>query len=299
MTRLNERPLISVIMPAYNASAFINDSIESFIQQDYPSKELIIIDDGSTDNLFKKVEQLLQRHPNINFFRQENSGVSAARNNGIHKAKGDWVAFLDADDIWYKTKLSNQWESMENEVWSHTDSHYFGIGYEHRPKRSDLSQMAEGEVFWPLLKENFITTSSVLVKKDILFNAGGFDEKLKALEDWSLWLAIAEKYPLCYVPKPLLSYRVHKSSTSRKAREMLPLHLFVIDKAFETINTTNKEKLRSLSYSKAYTIISYISEDSGDKTFSLKCALRSFIHDRNTKTLKRLLACLINRFLRK
>lgn len=281
-------------MPAYNASLFINASIKSFVNQTYPNKELIIVDDGSTDDLFNKVESALQSHSNIKYIRQKNSGVSAARNNAIRETNGEWIAFLDADDIWYEGKLETQWKEMTGFNWSHTDSHYFGAGYEHQPKRSDLSEMCEGDVFLSLLQENFITTSSVLIRKDILVNAGQFDESLEALEDWRLWLSIAAKHPLKYVPKALLDYRVHAASTSRKARKMLPLHLEVIDKALSTVDAEDKKRLKKHAYSSAYTIMSYVAEYSGDQMFSIRCAFNAWLLDSfSLKKIKRIISSCI------
>lgn len=296
-------PIISVIMPAYNAAELILQSVESFLLQSYPAKELIIINDGSTDKLLSVLSPILKENKDtIKYLEQENKGVSAARNLGVSAAQGEWVAFLDADDIWFEGKLISQWNSLNGNLWSHTDSYYFGVGYENRPKRSELSEMHSGQVFENLIMENFITTSSVLINKQMLIAAGAFDEKLEALEDWMLWLIIASNNEITYVDKPLLDYRVHPASTSRKARKMLPLHLKVIDEAISLYRKRSSDKkakvIEKRSKIKAYTILSYIAEASNDKSFATYCSYSAWKLDiTELKLSKRLLISFIKQFI--
>ena len=284
----NIEPLISVIMPAYNSAGFITDSINSVLNQSYSNIELIVVNDGSTDDTHQKVLAFGTR---VIYIETNNNGVSAARNLAINKSCGTWIAFCDADDIWFPEKLEAQIKALNGNKWSYTDSFYFGDAYEKNTKRSDLSELKEGDIFLDLTTENIITTSSILVQKDIVVEKGKFNEKLKALEDWELWLKIAKSYPISLVKKPLLKYRVYPGSTSRKAREMLPLHLQVINTVFEEYDVSkNKEQ----AIIKAYTICSYIAEQGNDSTFAFKCAFKALlVKPFDFLVVKRFVACSI------
>lgn len=280
-------------MPAYNAERYISESIESVLQQSYPNIELIVINDGSNDNTASAIGHLMHA---ILYIETENKGVSAARNLGIQKAQGDWIAFLDADDIWFANKLKKQFEQLGGCNWSFTDSYYLGEHYKNNIKRSDLSPLFGGNIFENLLIENIITTSSVLVKKSIIQIAGGFDETLEALEDWKLWLGIAKEHPISYVNEPLLKYRVYPGSTSRKARKMLPLHEMIINHATSSLSSSkNTSIVKKRATYNSLNVCSYIAEDSQDHQFSLYCAYRAFLlSPLRISSLKRLVRCLLN-----
>lgn len=286
-------PLISIIMPAFNAEPYICESIESVLNQSYPNIELIVINDGSTDNTANTISHLMD---SIIYIETDNKGVSAARNLGIEQAKGEWLAFLDADDIWFGNKLQLQFDQLGGCNWSYTDSYYFGAQYKHDTKRSDLSPLLSGNIFNHLLTENIITTSSVLVKKSLVQNVGGFDETLEALEDWKLWLDIAQTHSISYINEPLLKYRVYPGSTSRKARKMLPLHEHIIAHATASLgNKSNKQTIRNQALYNSLNVCSYIAEDSQDYRFSLYCAYRAYLlFPWKTSSLKRLVRCVLN-----
>jgi glycosyltransferase involved in cell wall biosynthesis len=286
-------PLISIIMPAFNAEHYICESIESVLGQSYPNIELIVINDGSTDNTVDKISRLMG---SIIYVKTENKGVSAARNLGIQHAKGEWLAFLDADDIWFPNKLQLQFDQLNGCNWSYTDSYYLGEKFNHETKRSELSPLLAGNIFNHLLTENIITTSSVLVKKSLIQNVGGFDETLEALEDWKLWLDIAKENPISYINEPLLKYRVYPGSTSRKARKMLPLHKMIIDHAIASLGSTaNTSVIQNRAKYNSLNVCSYIAEDSQDFSFSLYCAYRAYLlFPWKITTLKRLVRCVLN-----
>jgi glycosyltransferase involved in cell wall biosynthesis len=281
-------------MPAFNAEPYICESIESVLGQSYPNIELIVINDGSTDNTGEAISHLMN---SITYIETKNQGVSAARNLGIEQAKGEWIAFLDADDIWFANKLQLQFDGLDGCVWSYTDSYYLGEQYPNKTRRSDLSVLLVGNIFNALLTENIITTSSVLLKKSILQNAGCFDETLEALEDWKLWLDIAKEHPISYVNSPLLKYRVYPGSTSRKARKMLPLHELIIAHATASLtNSKDASTIRNRARYNSLNVCSYIAEDSQDFSFSLNCAFRAFLlFPWKMSSLKRLVRCVLNR----
>ncbi|MDG2392725.1 MAG: glycosyltransferase family 2 protein, partial [Thalassotalea sp.] len=143
---------------------------------------------------------------------------------------------------------------------------------------------------------NFITTSSVLIRKDVFKDSGGFDESLSALEDWKLWASLSKMYYLKYQETPLMKYRVYNFSTSRNARKILPIHCKVIGHIFDTICTTDPlYKYRKEALSESYFICSYIAEESSDFSFSFFCSLRSYyFQPLKFKAFKRVLSSFKN-----
>ena len=291
---LIKEPLISVIMPAYNAGRYIVDSINSVLAQTYGAYEIIVVDDGSTDNTVKLVETFGSK---VSLFRQENSGVSKSRNFAVSKAKGFWIAFLDSDDLWAPDKLDVQMRGLKNGArWSHTNSLYFGENQDGCTSRSDLSKQYGGLVHTKLIEGNFITTSTVLMEKEFFIELGGFDESLPALEDWLLWVEASKLSELSYQPELLCKYRVYSGSTSRKARFVLPLHLRVIDLIYNDLQQVpNFSRLYKVTRANSYGVCSYIAEDASDNLFSFKCALGALINDPlNFSRLKRVIRTILN-----
>ncbi|NTS78280.1 glycosyltransferase [Catenovulum sp. SM1970] len=283
-----DKPLISVVIPAYNAGQYIEETLQSVFKQDYSNLEILVVNDGSTDNT---LEILNKYQDKITIFDIANSGVSYARNFAVEHAKGDWLAFIDADDLWDTDKLSKQYAQLNGNLWSHCNSYYIGEEQSGKVTRAELSELAGGFIFDKLILENFITTSTILIDKQIFIDAGGFDEKLAALEDWKLWLDIAIKHPISYIEQPVAKYRVYQGSTSRKARKMLPLHLAVINSVLGDSDSEIKQK----AYIKSYNICSYIAEDASDNKFAFSCAWQAFQLEKSSmKSIKRLLRCLIN-----
>ena len=235
-----------------------------------------MVDDGSVDGSFSYVQSHFR---NGLLFKNEigKKGVSSARNLGIRHAKGKWIAFLDADDIWEKDKLSKQINALKGLKWSHTDSYYFGHNQDGKKKRSDFSTLKGGDVFNSLLLDNFITTSGVLVEKDLLLSFGGFDETFEMLEDWKLWLDLASQEHISYCDLPLVRYRVTPGSTSRRAKKVYPFHVRIISENNKRAKKTNLlYKYEALANSN--NICSYIAEDSSDFGYAIVCAIRALCY---------------------
>ncbi|NDV91402.1 glycosyltransferase [Alteromonas sp. 345S023] len=284
---------VSVIIPCFNSQATIGDAIQSVINQTFPVHEIIVVDDGSTDNSANFVSE---RFPMVTLIKQANMGVSKARNVGIQRATGMWVAFLDADDVWLPEKLSHQFEKLEGCKWSHTNSFYFGYNQSGDTKRSDLSSLKGGNVFDALLTENFLGTSTILVQRDVLLKSGGFDESMRALEDWKLWLDIAADFPISYISAPLVKYRVTPGSASRNAREVYPYHRQLISYAITKIKGgyLRQSTLKRKALSKSNLICSYIAEDGEDYNYAITCALRSlYLQPLKISLYKRLISLLL------
>lgn len=213
---------VSIIMPAYNAENYIEASIKSVLDQTYLKWELIIVDDGSTDNTAKIVKELLDKDIRIQYYYQENGKQGKARNFGISKSNGVYLAFLDADDLWLPEKLEIQIEEIQEKkvdlVFS--DSYVFN-----NDEAFDISKKMNipSEVFYDktsvklFLKGNRIPILTVLVKREKVIYVGGFSEELdiQNVEDYHLWLKLLISKCVFYSSNYILTkYRVHANSAT-------------------------------------------------------------------------------------
>jgi glycosyltransferase involved in cell wall biosynthesis len=265
--------LVSVIIPAYNAQEFIKETIDSAIHQTYPEVEIIVVDDGSTDNTPKILSGYGEK---IKVIRQPNSGRSVANNKGIASAKGSWIAFLDADDTWMPQKISRQLELCSDYVISHTDSYFIGNNIEGNVRRSSLTRPFYGDVLRELLVTNFISKSTVLARRDVILQYGCFDESYDCVIDWPLWLKICADHKLGYVLEPLTNYRVHSESATMKSRRTLPAHIRVISEAFSSKGVGSKyPNIRKKALASSFQINTHYAASSGDFWFAVKCSIKS------------------------
>ncbi len=198
---------ISVIIPTYNRGALIERALQSVLTQNHPDLEVIIVDDCSNDNTEEVVKSL--HDPRIKFIRHtRNQGANAARNTGIHAASGEFIAFQDSDDEWMPGKLAKQLEAFQHAP-SDTGVIYTAFwrieGKEktYTPSKDVLT--TNGFLLEELLKRNFITTQSILVKKACLEEVGLFDETMPRLQDWELLLRLAKHYPFHFIDEPLVN----------------------------------------------------------------------------------------------
>jgi glycosyltransferase involved in cell wall biosynthesis len=203
-TRL-EDPRFSVVIPVYNAERFVGAALESVLAQTYGAAEIIIVDDGSSDNTAKIVEQYSDRM-SIFYARQQNMGPSAARNHGVSLARGDWIAFLDADDLWYPNKLQTQRAFIADNpdavlFWCEMDNIDDG-GHARRDSRGrdPLAQIVFARPVCPL-------PSAVVMRKDIFERTAGFNPVLRCYEDVEYFFRLASAFPVMYIPQKLCAYR--------------------------------------------------------------------------------------------
>lgn len=209
----NQECLVSVIMPAYNCEKFIEDSINSVLTQTYSKLELIVIDDGSQDNTEKIIKKLSKEDPRINFIKNEkNLGVSETRNKGISLASGDWIAFLDSDDIWEKTKIEKQMKYAEI---TRAEFIFTGVAYinENGEAYNGSFEVPMQVSYKQLLRQNVITCSSVLVKKHFFKDIQMEQDDMH--EDFAVWLRILKTGIFAHgINSSLLIYRVSRNSKS-------------------------------------------------------------------------------------
>ncbi len=200
--------LVSVIIPCYNGRAYVREAIDGALAQEGAEIEVIVVDDGSTDGTREIVEGYGDQ---IRRICQTNGGAGSARNGGISAAQGDYIAFLDCDDIWLPGKIRQQlayFEERPNVGLVFTDSEFFNEKGILVPSNKLVRPPAEGQVLKALFQDNFITTSSVMVRRDCFKKVGVFRKDYRNAQDYDLWLRIAREYEFGYVNKVLVRYRV-------------------------------------------------------------------------------------------
>ena len=195
-------PKVSIVIPTYNRMETLPRALDSVINQTFLDWELIVVDDGSTDDT---AETILNDYPAVRIHRQENSGVSSARNVGVGLAKGVWIAFLDSDDAWLPEKLERQLSALSKEPefrMSHTDEIWIRNGKRiNQPKEYAKSG---GRIYRLCLPLCCICPSSVLLRRDLFDEVGGFDEAFPVCEDYDLWLRITASEPVHHLSEALV-----------------------------------------------------------------------------------------------
>ena len=228
-------PKISVIIPTYNRSRLIRRCIDSVLHQTFQDFEIIVVDDGSTDN----TKEILSAYGNsIRYFFQHNWGPSRARNAGIDQARGDYITFLDSDDFFQKTNLGKKILSLEDKPsmgWTYSDCQYIDENGEYINRGSQRHKYANrkvsGKIFEELLyKRNFIATDTVMIKKSVLEDVGRFDEKICSLEDYDLWLRVSAKYPVHLINEVLVYVTERPNSLSNDFSKWVHGNALIIDK---------------------------------------------------------------------
>ena len=231
---MNNKTLISAIIPSYNSARFVTHAVESALSQTYEPTEVIVIDDGSTDDTH---DRLAPYHDRIRYIRQVNAGLSGARNRGMKEAHGEFFAFLDADDIWLPEKLTRQSACLRENPEAalvHTDTYMLHDAtgeHVYVPRHAERFQgRCYTEFFW----SQSVTPSTVLVSRECIEEIGPFDEAIRgaSTQDLDLWIRISRRYSLAYVDEPLVLYRLHATNGSGNLRMMVQDECYVLTKAF-------------------------------------------------------------------
>lgn len=242
MYKLKEKmPEVSVIIPTYNCSKYISEAIDSVLAQTYKEFEIIIIDDGSTDETKGIVQEYLVSHRlKIKYIFQENQGLACARNAGIKNATGKYLALLDADDAWAKNRLALGVEIMEKHpTVSLVHANIFCMNekgkvlFTAQRERSFLNGKIAKAL---LLKKAEISCPTVLFRRECVDTVGTFDENLTRLgcEDRELWIRITRQYDAYYIDEPLAYYRQRQSSMSKNMDKMVRAKYYVIHKHLDS-----------------------------------------------------------------
>jgi glycosyltransferase involved in cell wall biosynthesis len=227
---IQSKPLVSVIIPTYNSASFVRQSVESVLRQTYDNFEVIVVDDGSTDNT---EAVLLSYKDAIRYIKKNNGGPSGARNLGINEAKGEFIAFQDADDIWLPEKLQLQIEHFKQNP-------HLGVVFTGSVRFNESGLLDSnirkgytvptGMIFDKLLTEHFVAMPSVMVRKSCLDEIGLFEETLIGNEDFNLYLRLARKYAFGFVNQVLVHIRIHENNLSDNLEQMCEDEIKNLDK---------------------------------------------------------------------
>jgi len=232
---------ISVIITTYNRENTIERAIDSVLVQNHPADEIIIVDDGSTDH----TGQLIKRkYPNLNYIRQNNQGISSARNLGISHCTGNWIAFLDSDDEWLPSKLQDQIKALQNQPEykiCHTDEIWIRNGKRVNPMKKH--KKSGGFIFKKCLPLCVISPSSVIIHRSVFEDHGIFDESLPVCEDYDLWLRLCAFLPVLFIKKPQIrKYGGHQDQLSRKYWGIDRFRITALEKIIKNPKLSPKNK---------------------------------------------------------
>lgn len=232
---------ISVIIPTYNRVSSLTRALDSVLAQSQRASEIIVIDDGSTDD----TPHIMERdYSHVNYYYRENRGVSAARNCGIRKARGEWIAFLDSDDEWLPDKLQMQIQRINQRPGCrviHNEEIWIRDGV--RVNQMNKHRKYGGMIFDYCLPLCVISPSAVLLHRSVFDKVGMFDESLPACEDYDLWLRICALYPVEYIAEPLIvKYGGHEDQLSRQFWGMDRFRIQALDNIIESGVLTPPQK---------------------------------------------------------
>ncbi len=279
-----ENPLVSVVIPTYNRASILKKTIHSVLQQTYKKLEIIIVDDGSTDNTSQIVKDF--NFKQIVYMRKEHAGASSARNEGIRNSKGKYISFLDSDDIWMPEKIEAQLNVFKNSRFN-PGVIYCGIGYiddDGKKIREEKLPAYKGDIFLYLLgaRRNVVlgAGSTVLIKRECFEECGLFDEILPSRQDLDLLIRIAKKFTFDYVPKSLVKIRIHNERISSNMENIIKGRKLLFRKTYNDLKK-HKRILAKYYYQMGVLYFQNRNEMEGKKymiksikTFPLICAIK-------------------------
>lgn len=290
-------PLVTVVIPAYNAMRYLPEALGSVLNQTYPNFEVVIINDGSQDDIevwYRSLDTAVKHR--VKLFSQPNQGISSARNAGISHSDAPYVAFLDADDIWFSHKLERQVAYLEANP-SVSLTYSWAAAVDSRGKLLGRVYGAQGcsrkrhhkrhsNMWSQLVVSNVISTpSTVLVRRDCLDAVGTFDLDLSSfVEDKDLWLRIARAHTMRMMPEVLIHKRRHSTNTSKKWKDMERASYRVLSKAFasppEGMSPRQLNRLKRKSYGETNLKLAWkpLQTDEVDMKISLSYFLKALSH---------------------
>lgn len=199
----------TIVIPNYNQGKFIYDAIKSAVSQTYKNKEIIVVDDGSTDNSVDIIKNLIGSYPefnNVKLLRKQNGGTASARNFGIQHASGQFIALLDADDFYYPDKVAVSIGKM-------CEFNGIGVAYSDYDIENTETSNIRREIKIPfnadLLLHRCIVSTNSVIARDVFKTVGMFDESIRGMEDYEFWLRVSLRYAFCHIPFSLFRYREH------------------------------------------------------------------------------------------
>lgn len=251
---------VSVIIPAYNKSEYTRRTVESVLIQTYSNVEIIVVDDGSSDETAKVMSQFAGR---IHFIQKVNGGCCSARNAGIRKSSGEYLTFLDCDDLLCPEKLQQCVDYLDKNPrfgFVYTAAYFIDendqiVGSYNHPRSK------EGKILDSLIAGNFICNSTVVVRREVLEEAGLFDETIFIPADWDMWLRLSKVSQAGYINQPLLKYRVTDNYTFNRIDKGQEEERYVLEKFFKGYPDDGLRKMAFSSYYLRFAMCAYIKDD--------------------------------------
>jgi glycosyltransferase involved in cell wall biosynthesis len=270
----NPEPKVDVIIPTYNGLPYLKQTVESILAQTYKNFELYIIDDGSTDKTDVYVKNLKDKR--IHYEKKKNGGQSTARNLGIKISSSPYISFIDSDDIWYPEKLEKQMQIMQrNSSVGLVYGHHYLID-EDNIIQGNLRIWKRGKIFDDLCSGNFIagSASMVLIRRSVFDNIGVFKEDFLIGEDWEMWLRIAQKYEIDFVPEIIAALRQRSDGMQQNHKKMSDGLVYMLDAMTDDFKLTYNQKKNMTIYCLLNAAIGYYA--SGLRGMARRTLLRLF-----------------------
>jgi glycosyltransferase involved in cell wall biosynthesis len=240
-------PKVSVVIPAYNAMTYLPQTIDSVLDQTFTDFEILVINNSSSDNIIEWVSQI--QDSRITLITQENQGATNSRNTGILKAKGEYIAFLDADDLWEKTKLEKQVSCLEQNpsvglVYTWTQL----IDSTGKLLKFSVTHEEEGYIWEKIVIQDVVGSGScAMVRASCFEEVGLFDRDVGIADDFDMWIRIAAAYEFAVVKECLVLYRQHQNNASKNRQKVIQTHAQIIEKSFKDV-PLNLLYLRNRAY---------------------------------------------------
>lgn len=269
--------MVSVIIPARNALSYLPQALGSVYAQTFTDFEVTLVDDGSSDGTAEWVEVL--NEPRLTFIRQPHQGSAAARNTGLKHADGDYIAFLDADDLWEPTKLAKQVAYLD--IHPEVGLVHSAISYIDEkgcPINRVLSATGNGYVWAQMLESNLVRCGSTpMIRRSCFDVVGEFDTSLQVFQDWEMWIRIAKLYPLAVLDEPLAAYRQHPANISKSYGLMEAHFRKIIERAFQDASADYRF-LKNRAYGRAYLHTAWRAFYAGNSGAALRLQLQALRH---------------------
>lgn len=268
-------PQVSIVTPTYNRGKFIEASVMSVLEQTVPDWELLIVDDGSTDNTLQILEPYLD-DPRIRYFYQSNQGQSVARNVAIQHARANCIGFLDSDDIWFPNKLKQQLAIFE----SNPDVHIVH-GDEvtideqgHEVSRKNM-QRYSGRITPQLMADNCVSITTALVRRECLLTMGSFDTRYGVADDYELWLRLSARYTFHYEPGEVAGYRVMADQISTDKRRRFAANERIIHDFLAAHPSSLSDSERRIGLARFYARKARYFASAGDRWTALRAVCKA------------------------
>jgi glycosyltransferase involved in cell wall biosynthesis len=277
-------PKVSVLLPSFNFERYLPIAIKSVLSQSYPDLELIITDDCSTDGSREIAEQWRRLDDRVvTVFHDVNRGLAATRNSALAVSSGDFVAFCDADDIWMPHKLKVQMECFLRNAelgGVHSDSAIIDgdgnlTGQRFSSSFHRIGQKTTGDLFEELCQRSFLCVPTVILRREAIEYAGGFDARLRSLEDWVCWAKVSRKYCFYYVDDALVQYRLHAAGLSSNVKGMAHNRVKALQVLLEAFSDISPRLRSRMLYSLGMALL-----DVGDSRGALKVFVSSIVADK-------------------